>query len=62
MNTIKGLNQAMREKDADEIKLKQDLINRQKAKKAIEEANEKTSEIKAKIYDQAIIKEAEFKR
>ena len=61
MNTIKGLNQAMREKDADEIKLKQDLINRQKAKKAIEEANEKTSDIKAKIYDQAIIKEAEFK-
>ena len=61
MNTIKGLNQALREKDADEIKLKQDLINRQKAKKAIEEANEKTSEIKAKIYDQAIIKEAEFK-
>lgn len=51
LKTIKGLNQAMRDKDADEIKLKQDQMNREQAKKAVEEAKEKTGEIKAQIFD-----------
>ena len=60
--TIKGLNKAMRDKDADENKLKQDQKNRENAKKAVEEAKVKTSDIKAQIFDQAKVKEAEFKK
>ena len=52
----------MRDKDADENKLKQDLLKREKAKKAVEEAKEKTNDIKAQIFEQAKVKEAEFKK
>lgn len=47
LKTIKSLNQAMRDKDADENKLKQDQVKREQAKKAVEEAKEKTGDMKA---------------
>lgn len=39
-----SLSGAMREKDSSEIKVKMDKINRENAKKAVEEAKEKTGE------------------
>lgn len=44
LKTILSLSGAMREKDSDEIKVKMDKINRENAKKAVEEAKEKTGE------------------
>lgn len=37
-------------------------MNREQAKKAVEEAKEKTGDMKAQIFDQAKVKEAEFKK
>ena len=53
---------AMKDKDADDIKLKQDQMEREQAKKMVEEAKEKTGDIKAKIFDEAKEKEAQFKK
>ena len=46
LETIMSLNQAMREKDSDENKIKMDKMKREEAKKAVQEANEKTGEEK----------------
>ena len=44
--TIKSLSQAMREKDSDENKVKMDKMKREEAKKAVQEANQKTGDEK----------------
>lgn len=62
MKTIHSLGKAMREKDADEIKVKQDQMAREEAKKKVEEAKEKTGEIKDQIFQEAKLKEEEMKR
>lgn len=46
VQTFSALGKAMRTKDADEIKLKRDALEREQAKKATEEAKEKTGEEK----------------
>ena len=61
MKTLQGLGKAMREKDADEIKLKKDQYEREQAKKAVEEAKQKTGEMKDKIFIEAKKKEEEMK-
>lgn len=61
MKCIHSLGKAMREKDADEIKLKRDQAERQKMALNVEEAKTKTDDIKAQIYEDAKKKEAEMK-
>lgn len=46
MKCIHGLGKAMQEKDSDEIKLKQDQAQREEMKKNIEQAKEKTDDMK----------------
>lgn len=46
MKCIHSLGKAMRAKDADEIKLKMDQAAREEAKKKVEEAKEKTDDLK----------------
>jgi hypothetical protein len=58
---VKALGKAMREKDADEIKLKQNEMERAEAKKKVEEAKEKTGDIKTQIFNEAKEKEERFK-
>ena len=62
LKTFQSLNKAMREKDADDIKLKKDQMERENAKKAVEEAKKQTGEQKDKIFDEAKKKEEEFKK
>lgn len=62
LKTVQSLQKAMRDKDADEIKLKRDQMEREEAKKAVEEAKKQTGEIKDKIFDEAKKKEEEFKQ
>ena len=61
MKTLQGLGKAMREKDADEIKLKKDQYEREQAKRAVEEAKQKTGEMKDQIFIEAKKKEEEMK-
>ena len=51
----------MRAKDADQNKLQQDKIDRENAKKAVEEAKATTGAAKDKIFEEAKVREAEMK-
>ena len=59
--TVMSLGKAMRAKDADENKLQQDKIDRENAKKAVEEAKATTGVAKDKIFEEAKVREAEMK-
>jgi hypothetical protein len=59
--TTQSLGKAMREKDVDEIKILKDKMEREQAKKLVEEAKEKTDDLKKEIFDQAKQKEAAMK-
>lgn len=59
--TVQSLGKAMREKDADEIKLKKDAMEREEARKLVEEAKEKTDAIKTEIFNEAKQKEEQMK-
>jgi hypothetical protein len=61
LKTCLSLGKALREKDADAIKVKQDQAERENAKKAVEEAKETTGADKQKFFDDAKKKEAEMK-
>jgi hypothetical protein len=50
--TTQSLGKAMREKDVDEIKILKDKMEREQAKKLVEEAKE-TDDLKKEIFDQA---------
>lgn len=58
---VMSLGQAMRARDADEIKLKKDQMEREQAKKAVEEAKATTGAVKDQIFEEAKVKEAEMK-
>lgn len=62
LKTILSLSGAMKTRDGSEQKVKMDQQNRENAKKAVEEAKEKTGDEKQKIFDDAKIKEAEMKK
>jgi activator of HSP90 ATPase len=47
LKVIMSLGKAMRERDADEIKVKKDKMEREQAKKLVEEAKEKNDDVKA---------------
>jgi activator of HSP90 ATPase len=53
LNTILGLSKAMKARDSDEAKVKQDQMKREEAKKAVEEAKTQTGEEKQRIFDEA---------
>jgi hypothetical protein len=57
LKTIMGLNQAMRDKDVDEVKIIKNKMEREQNLKMVEEAKTKTDDVKKEIYDKA--KEAE---
>ena len=61
INTMQSLNKAMRNRDSDEIKLKQDKMEREEALKKVEEAKKQSGEQKDKIFDEAKKNEAAFK-
>ena len=52
----------MRDKDADEIKLKRDAMEREEMKKKVEEAREKTGDLKLQIFEEQKKKELEMKK
>lgn len=52
----------MKDKDGDEMKLAQDKMNRENAKKAVQEAREKTDDVKQQIFIEAKEKEQEMKK
>jgi hypothetical protein len=62
MKCIHSVGKAMREENADEIKVKRDQLERAEAKKRTEEAKEKTGEQKDQIFLDAKKKEAEMKK
>ena len=51
----------MRARDADENKLLKDQMDRENAKKAVEEAKATTGAEKDKIFEEAKVREAEMK-
>jgi len=59
--TVMSLGKAMRARDADEATVKRDQMEREAAKKAVEEAKETTGEAKQKIFDEAKQREAAMK-
>lgn len=62
LDRIMSLNKAMRDKDADEAKLKRDQAEREQAQKAVAVAREQTGAQKDQIFEEAKAKEAEFKK
>ena len=60
--TIQGLTKAMRERDSDEVKVKKDALEREQAKKAVEESKENTGQKKEEIFLEAKKKEEEMKK
>ena len=62
LKTIMSLGKAMREKDVDEVKILKDKMEREQAKKLVEEAKEKTDDVKKEIFDQAKEREAQMKK
>ena len=61
LKTVMSLGQAMRARDADENKLMRDKMERENAKKAVEEAKATTGAEKDKIFEEAKVREAEMK-
>ncbi len=61
LDVIPALKGAMKDRDADEIKIKMDQKAREEAKKSAEEAKEKTGEMKQQIFEESKAKEAAFK-
>ena len=61
LKTVMSLGKAMRARDADENKLKKDQMDREDAKKAVEQAKATTGAAKDKIFAEAKEREAEMK-
>jgi activator of HSP90 ATPase len=61
LKTVMSLGKAMRARDVDENKLKKDQMDRENAKKAVEEAKATTGAAKDKIFEDAKVREAEMK-
>ena len=56
-----SLGKAMRARDADENKLMRDKMERENAKKAVEEAKATTGAKKDEIFEEAKVREAQMK-
>lgn len=59
--TVMSLGKAMRARDADENKLMRDKMERENAKKAVEEAKATTGAKKDEIFEEAKVREAQMK-
>jgi prophage antirepressor-like protein len=61
LKTVMSLGKAMQQKDVDELKIMKDKMEREQAKKLVEEAKEKNDDIKKEIFDKAKENEAAMK-